>query len=290
MGIELPGSVRWVAERVVGENWPEGDETAMRRLADDWQHALGSLGTIIDDGDAAMQKSRQTIDGTAGDAMVAHWWEIESGDGGLRELLDDFEKLSNQLERSALEIEHAKLSIIGSLVALAVELIAAAAATPLTLGLSAAGGAAAEVATAAAIRMVIRKLILEILDEVVVNVIKDVAVEEFAQGVQIAKGDRHGWDVGEFAKTAGDAAINGVFAGGYGMAGDQIAEHLTSGVAKHLTEAAAGGVGDAYTDVATGLAPWNSDDEDGPSLRGAIDAGVTGFLTGAAERERHPGH
>ncbi|MGV9482800.1 hypothetical protein ACWDNR_25995, partial [Gordonia aichiensis] len=37
MGIEIPDELQWVAKWILGAgDWPEGDETAMRRVADAW--------------------------------------------------------------------------------------------------------------------------------------------------------------------------------------------------------------------------------------------------------------
>lgn len=59
MGIEIPGALQWVAKYVVGAgDWPEGDETAMRRVATAWK----DMATALDEsGDAAALVMRDVL-------------------------------------------------------------------------------------------------------------------------------------------------------------------------------------------------------------------------------------
>jgi hypothetical protein len=44
MGIEIPEALQWVAKYVVGAgDWPEGDETAMRRVESAWTQLATDL-------------------------------------------------------------------------------------------------------------------------------------------------------------------------------------------------------------------------------------------------------
>ncbi len=252
----------------------------MRRLAEDWLASGRTVGELIEDGADASRRSLSYIQGANADQMAQRWREI---DKDLKTLLEQCESNSDKLEEGATKIEHAKLSIIGALVVLAAELVVSLSSAPLTLGLSSLAAPAAEAATVITIRMIIRKLVLEMLEEVLLNVGKDVMVEAFAQELQIVKGDRKSVDFGEFGTTVADAAITGVFGGAAGTAGDEVAERFANDAAKKFATSVAAGIGEGLSNVATSSMPWS---DDGPSLEGAGNAGVTGFLQGMAERER----
>jgi hypothetical protein len=282
LGIELPGSVRWVAEKVVGDEWPEGDETAMRRLADEWQSSGKIVHELVEDAQAALRRSLGSIEGATAQQLTRTWIHIECD---LNTLVAQCESHSGKLEECATKIEHAKLSIIGALVALAAEIAASVAATPLTLGLSGLAAPAAEAATVITIRMIIRRLIFEIMDAVLVSGITDSTVEAFAQGVQVAKGDRDGWDYRQLAGKGSDGAISGLVGGVAGRVGDDLAAGMASAATQKLTTSAADAIGEGLADVTTAAMPWNSEDG-GPTLDGARDAMATEFLKGLAGRER----
>lgn len=281
MGIELPGAVRFVAERVVGDQWPEGDETAMRGLADEWQSSGQETQRLVEDAQTALQQSLRSLDGATAQQLTRYWLDVECG---LNTIAAQCESHSGKLEETATKVEHAKLSIIGAIIALVAELAASAASAPLTLGLSGLAAPAAEAATVITIRMIIRKLLFEIMDEVLVSAITDSAAEAFAQGVQIAKGDRDGWDYRELRGKASDGAISGLFGGVAGKVGDDLAEGMASAVARKLTTSAAGGVGDGLASVATAAAPWRDEGEEGPSVEDSLNATATGFGKGLFDR------
>ncbi len=162
MGIEVPGSVRWLAEKVVGADWPDADETAMERLGQGWKDAGASLDDIIEEADAAMRSAMSGVSGDVDTSMAQHWARI-GGDGALRELSGLLHELGDTLDWSADDIRVAKLSIIAALVALAAELVAVAVASAMTFGAASPAAFAAEAATQVTVRMIIRQLITSIL-------------------------------------------------------------------------------------------------------------------------------
>jgi hypothetical protein len=124
MGIEIPGWLRSVSSIAVGSDWPEGDETAMRRLADSWISTAGALNQIDTEAAEAMAKALAAIEGDTHDAIDALWRTI-GGDGAIGDLVEFSEHLADTLDEGATDIEHAKLMIIAALVILAAELAAA---------------------------------------------------------------------------------------------------------------------------------------------------------------------
>ncbi|MGH3910251.1 MAG: hypothetical protein ACRDRM_05425 [Pseudonocardiaceae bacterium] len=53
MTIQIPEPVQWLVPIVVGTNWPEGDEDAMRHLAEAWEQAATAINDAAGEGSAA---------------------------------------------------------------------------------------------------------------------------------------------------------------------------------------------------------------------------------------------
>ncbi|MFC9550677.1 hypothetical protein ACFTWF_07475 [Rhodococcus sp. NPDC056960] len=220
MGIEVPGGVRWLAERVVGADWPDADETAMERLGQGWKDAGASLDDIIEEADAAMRSALSGVSGDVDAAMAQQWARI-GADGALRELSELFHELGDTLDWSADDIRVAKLSIIAALVVLAAELVAVAAASAMTFGAASPAAFAAESATQVTVRMIIRQLIISILRRAAVGAAKgavfgvgtQAALETAVQGYENVRGRRDGYDLGNIAEAGAKGAVSGTVKG-----------------------------------------------------------------------------
>ncbi|WP_281906700.1 toxin glutamine deamidase domain-containing protein [Nocardia cyriacigeorgica] len=275
MGIEIPESLQWVAKYVVGAgDWPEGDETAMRRVATAWSDMAAALEDSGDDAQAVMRAALTAIDqGQTHDAMAAYWDKVAGNDeSALPKLIEYCNSLSDSLDESALDIEHTKMVIIASMVVLAAEL-AVAIATAWT-GVGAAAGAAAKVATQIGIRMAIRTLIKKIIANVTARAAARAAMKGAAFGVlegvgtelaphliQMAKGDRTGLDeqdVDALWNSAKSGAVGGAVGAGLGTGGlgGPLANRAGSTVGKLAAdlgvESAAGVAGNVAGTLATG--------------------------------------
>ncbi|RDI43609.1 hypothetical protein [Nocardia mexicana] len=123
MGIELPEGLRWLGW-VAGAAWPDGDETAMRAVAYDWQTASRGLRALLPDIDAA---ARGTVaaypDGDGGAKMGALYGELRSGDKSLESLAQHLATMSDSTFDMGTEIEGQKLAVIVSLAVLAIEIL-----------------------------------------------------------------------------------------------------------------------------------------------------------------------
>jgi len=267
MGIEIPDSLRWVAGTVVGVDWPQGDETAMRRLADDWHRAASEVAAIGWLGDGAARAAGAAVTGAMHESLGSRWWRTA---GNLTDLARTCGRLGDALDAAATDIEHAKLSIIAALTVLAAELGAAAAALVVSAGTSAAAGAAAEAATATAVRLIVRELIESLLHRAAVAALGEsvaaategAAIETGIQWVQIARGDRDGLDEPAVLDAAWTGAVDGLAGGG-------------------VAGAVGGRLGGALGGAAAALA--TSDDPSWGDLLGGATAGaVTGVATDPA--------
>ncbi|MEU8896239.1 hypothetical protein [Nocardia sp. NPDC048505] len=168
MGIEIPDSLQWVAKYVVGAgDWPEGDETAMRRVEDAWTGLATTLTDLDDEATYAVKQAIAQLDGSTGEAFAAHWDKLGGGKGAFDGLIKTIETLADEIGDGAADIEHTKLVIIASLVIFAIEMAIALAemATGVGAPAGAATAAAAQTATRIAIRVALKALLKRILSK-----------------------------------------------------------------------------------------------------------------------------
>ncbi|MCI2419858.1 hypothetical protein MOQ72_20640 [Saccharopolyspora sp. K220] len=296
MGIEIPDAVKWLTPIVVGASWPEGDETALRRVAEAWTAAGKDVEDVIGETEAAVQAALGTMQGQTADAFEQFAKEYVNGDAGhLPELKKLCEALGEGADGAALEIEYTKISIIAALVILAAQIAAMIASAVATFGASTAGIPIAQTATQLTVRTFFQQLLQKIGQQILLNVAINVGLDAGIQGYQMAKGDRESWDW----SNTGNAAISGVaagLAGGLvdGVApgiGQQIGKDLAGNATKSFTEAAAYGaargalsgmLGNTINKGMHGELPsW------GDFTSGAISGGVGGATGGM--QGRHEG-
>lgn len=258
MGIEIPGSLRTVASLASGQDWPEADETSLRRLSDAWESVATDVERIGAGGDDAMQAALAGVAGAVNEAMSAHWATVGGSDGAIDQIVAVCRELADACESTAADVEEAKLTIIAALVALAAQIAALAASAVATFGASTAAIPAAQLATQLTIRTVITELLRRVAREVAVSVVREVAIAGSIQVYQLAQGQRDGLDFGALGKDAIGAAAGGVVTGLLGREGaggvmldgiENAGRRAAAGVAVDLTT---GGVGAAAGDVVKG--------------------------------------
>ncbi|APU13342.1 MULTISPECIES: hypothetical protein [Actinoalloteichus] len=253
MGIEIPEWVQWLTPIVVGASWPEGDETALRRLGEGWTSTAAEVGSVAEAAEAAGQAALSTMEGDTADAFREFWGQYVVNDPQflpkLQELCDE---LGAACDNAALEVEYTKLSIIAALVMLAASIASMVAAAFVTLGASSAGIPIAQAAT----RSVVQILFRELVRQLAINLGVDIAI----QGSQMLAGNRDSWDTG---KTV-SAGITGLASGIAGGLGDAF-----------LPTAAVGSFTDAAIQGATNGAITGA----GANL---LDRGINDFRNGEA--------
>ncbi|WP_280268034.1 ADP-ribosyltransferase [Nocardia wallacei] len=230
MGIEIPDSLQWVAKWVLGAgDWPEGDETAMRRVADGWSSAATTLSGLDDEAGQVIGQVLAAIDtGQTHDAISQAWQQLAGKEGALQGLVKYCEKQAELLDDGANDIEHTKLTIIATMIITAAQMAWA------FTGVGAGVSAAARVAAQVSIRMAIRQLIQRMLTRAAAKAIARAALLEGAKGaleeggvdlgarlVQVAKGDRSmdKFGLGEAIQSTVGGAVGGAVGGGLGKSG-----------------------------------------------------------------------
>ncbi|TJZ79480.1 DUF4237 domain-containing protein [Rhodococcus oryzae] len=257
MGIQIPGWLRGVASIAVGADWPEADETSLRRLADAWDSASSAVELIAQDGDAAMGKALAAVLGDVNAAMAQYWENFDGADGAFLSLVALCDQLSESCDTTATDVEYAKLTIIAALALLAAELAALAAAAIPTLGASTAAIPAAQIATQVAVRMVVRQLIMKLLQHAAVSAAQNVLLDGAIQSLQILQGNRDRLDTGSLASGAIEGFVEGAVSGGVSRFGSgsplgQIGTETIAGAAGSAASAAASGQGVSWQDLASG--------------------------------------
>lgn len=275
MGIEIPDELQWVAKYLLGAgDWPDGDETAMRRVADGWTAMATSLDAIDDEAAKALGSALSAI--TEG--------ETHTSISNMRDKLlvgDEATFLAVRrwcttqaeiLNDGANDIEHTKLVIIGTMIITAVEILATA-----WTGVGLIASAAVRIAAQVTIRIAIKQLIARMLTRGAAKAaarlaLRGAAFEALEEGgtdlsarlIQVYNGDRSmtkfGWtDLGlaTFGGAVG-GAVGGVLGGGTGALGDvasstagKMAGKVVGGAVTELgadvsAQVAAAGVGAAF--------------------------------------------
>ncbi|MGI5221203.1 toxin glutamine deamidase domain-containing protein [Nocardia sp. CA-290969] len=238
MGIEIPEALQWVCKYVVGAgDWPEGDETAMRRVEAAWTQLATDLSEIGPDANHAIDQVLAAIEGDTAQAISDRWTELGHGQGAFDGLIKHIETLADEIGDGAADIEHTKLVILASLAIFAVEMAILLAAASTGIGAPAAGAkaAVAQTVTRVAVRTAIKQLLQRLISKAALKAAARAAVrgawaaalEETAldlgiKAVQVAAGRRDEVtmdDLKEAGKTALTAAATGAVTGAMGPDG-----------------------------------------------------------------------
>ncbi|OKI07138.1 hypothetical protein A6A06_36160 [Streptomyces sp. CB02923] len=207
MALTLPGEVVWVLD-LLGYHWPAADEDKLMECGQAWLEFAAQVGRAEGRGGSAV---REVATGSSGEAVSRFTGEWEDFSGGPGSCLTDAQIAANVIgiafEVAAVAVFAAKAEVIVQLVVLAVELIAAQAAAPFTLGLSEVGALGVTQAT----RLVVRRLLDTLKQEVVEAVTKAMA-DAAEKGVKKIAADFVQNQVKDFAteyakKTARDMVV-----------------------------------------------------------------------------------
>ena len=251
----VPTSLPWVYDLIVGQEWPAGDEDALRRCAQAWTEALGALVGIAEGGDNAARFVGYSVQSVSSDQFDSYWSKYTKGDDSVvGQMAQQCQGLAELLLQDAEQIEFTKLSINIQVVILAIQLTIDIATAIVTAGASMAEGAAATMAA----RFTVKQLLVELLK----GALMAAAPDFITQTIMLAEGHRSSYDINETLQAAGQGALGA----GIGMAVGGVTGKLASSLTEGLGEDAAKGLG-------------------GKLLTGVIHTGnaaVTGALTNMA--------
>ncbi|MGW6725117.1 WXG100-like domain-containing protein [Nocardia sp. NPDC055029] len=270
MGIEIPDSLQWVAKYILGAgDWPEGDETAMRRAADAWTSMAQTLNSVDDEAAKALNSALTALsEGETHDALATYRDKLLAGDEAAFTAIRKWcEKQAELLDDGANDIEHTKTVIIGTMIVAAVE-IGVALATSWT-GIGAAAGVAARIAAQVAVRIAMKSLLTRMIARGIAKAaaraalrgaafeaLEEGGIDGIARTIQVANGDRSmdefGWSDLGLATFGG--AVGGAVGGSLGSKLDGVGDGITSGLGKLAAKTATGAATELGADLSAQVA------------------------------------
>jgi hypothetical protein len=251
MTITLPSFLE-ETKYLVGFEFPQADEDALRRCAQAWRTAASQLRGIETPGQALQSIVDAALGGDTGDAFDEAWKPIvRAGDGFIEQLAVICDHVAEACDHAATEVEYTKYEFIGTLILLA-GFIAYLLGMLVFAGISAAGIPAA-IATA---QFSIRTLLIRLVTSVVLAEAFTVGFDALAQSIQIAQGHRDGWDGSKTVHAVEAGAIYGTANGvTFGLAGRFAPALLTSGFGRLGVASAGAFVGMETSGLANGDVP-----------------------------------
>ena len=247
MTIEIPDWLKTVSEYVAGD-FPEADEDALRRLAEAYREAAHGIEGVTANGNRGADEALAALEGEIADKFGQMWQQLgRGGEAALPKIQHLCEQLGQQCDETALDVEYTKMTVIASLIALVIQLAVMAAMAFFTAGASTAGGAGAMAITRTAVVQAIRQLVEKIMSRQIVGLLaKNIAIElgtslaidASVQGIQIASGDRKGYDGGKLGQAAVQGVVGGVVGAGFEGGGQAIAKRLGATAGKATGDAA----------------------------------------------------
>ncbi|GAB3280776.1 WXG100-like domain-containing protein [Parasphingorhabdus pacifica] len=288
MTLHIPSGLQDFASVVVGADWPEGDEDALRRLRDAWEACGEEVGSVTGDAEAAIRSVLGTMEGETAKAFEEYGKKLTEGEEAPLVALEKLcEELSSACQEVAAEVEYTKISIIAALAILAAQVALMLALAAVTFGTSTAGIAAAQTATQAVVRGLMQAL-MNTIQQIVLNVAVNVAVDVGIQAGQMDDGNRDDWDEDKTASAAKSGAAAGLGAG--------IAGGVFGGVAKGVSSSVrASKFMNKLPDSLTDGGPLSKTSEiGGKSLYGAAEGTAGGSMfagmNNSMQNPEDPGH
>lgn len=293
MGLEIPGEVTWLSW-IIGQDWPEGDETAMRRLATAWQDAATGVDDLTGDLQGTASKVLGVVDGPAAESFHTFWDKFVTTDPQyLPKLSETCRALAKQCDDGANEIEYGKYMFIALLIVTAIQIAILIANMIETFGGSAALIPAVEEGAQLVAKSIARQLLEAILKSVAWSELQSVGLDVVVQGIQIAEGHRDGLDLSKTGTAALDGLVNGVIGGGVGFGAGKIPglsgaaspfKGMVQGAAREAVSGAVSGVAGAAASTAIHGGDLSPD-----ALAKAATSGGFGGAVGGAEGGMHEG-
>ncbi|MEH1015820.1 hypothetical protein V6U90_22255 [Micromonospora sp. CPCC 206060] len=190
MGMEIPDWVRTMFLITTGESWPEADEDQLRALSTAWNQFATQLGDTETTIRAARQGVTTSWTGQGADAFTTRLDQLIDT-GHIKALRDTSTNLTTYTNQAALNVEYAKMMIIGQLGILISNIIyltwllatpAAPAAAPAIAALQTLG------------RHIATQILGQLAKSLAVNLFYQVGLDIAVQTAQTARQHRTEWD------------------------------------------------------------------------------------------------
>lgn len=291
MGITIPGWLQWVSY-LAGSEWPQGDETAMFRIGEDWHASAGDLKDLVPDLDRVHSETMSVLLGETANAFDDQFAKLFGGDYSVDKLATAMSALGDLAKNCGTQIEYTKIQILSTLAIAAAEIGFALAASPETFGASLALIPGIEALTMAAVRTFVTQLLSSIAEQVaqasLQTVLKALAIHILADGLgqeiaiqayQVGAGHRGGFDAKQIGQVelaaltgrAVGAPVNRGVSRALGPASNPV-----SGAVKGAVSGYAGGVAGNAAGIAAVGGEFNAAGLFGSGVPGGVSGGVRG--------------
>ncbi|MGX7697298.1 hypothetical protein [Gordonia polyisoprenivorans] len=108
MTIGLPGWLTWLGDKM-GEKFPDGDEDALRRLAQQFREVADGLESeSLSSTRTAISTALDNIEGRTREAMETEYSSLTSGDASIQTLVSQVRSLADGLENMGTEVQFTK--------------------------------------------------------------------------------------------------------------------------------------------------------------------------------------
>lgn len=278
MGIEIPDEVKWLAAKVVGTEWPSGDETALRDLGELWTRAGKTVRDLGENGDTAAKAVLAAMAGRDVEAFRQYWAQFPGEGKAFDKLAKYCDTVADACKKTAATIEYTKLSIIAALVILAAQIAMLIASAAGTFGASTAGIPIAMAAT----RGLVVRILINVGQQIALNVAINLIVDSVIQLSQMGAGHRDEWDAGKTGKAVQAGAIGGLFGGAVGGAGMAASARVAANAGRAADDQIGSSLGNKVAhgvDSVIGVNSTNFGNAFGKGLASGAIAGAGGNLT-----------
>lgn len=230
MGLEFPSEFEWL-KYVTGVEWPEGDEDAMRQVADAWRTAGSELDGVSPALESAVSTIMSQFEGVAASQLQDALNELATGDYSPAKVAEACRLCARMSDSSANDIEYTKIAFYTALAFLALQIALAIANSFWTMGSSLAeipiAEAIARTAVAQGLKTLLDKVAANVVGKIALKLAEEAAIgaatmalqEAVSQGAGIGMGDRNGFNLGDIGKKLAEGGLGGA-AGG--VAGDLV--------------------------------------------------------------------
>ncbi|MGF6887797.1 hypothetical protein ABIA39_006311, partial [Nocardia sp. GAS34] len=316
MSLEIPPGLQWLSY-LAGSSWPKGDEDKLFALSKVWGASATDLENILPALHGACDTALANYTGGGADQMKSQFDQFFSGDNSIENMVKGLQQIEGSVYDCGTQTEYAKLQIIITLAIMAAE-IAYALATlwgAWAVGVIEAEGAGIMRIIASRLASALANQAAKIAEKplwklAAIEALKQggigMGADALAQGIQLSKGHRHGFDTKQMlvsgavgAVSAGVATPVGHYLGSYlgkWVAGEKGMTWWKAGLVAVGSGIPAGVVGAGAGFVTSGVltGQWEFDPTSllggvGGGLVGGVH-GVLGHMTGHYNAQNFGGH
>ncbi|MFD7907774.1 toxin glutamine deamidase domain-containing protein [Kitasatospora sp. NPDC059747] len=220
---------------VSGSPWPAANEGDLREIRDAYEQLAKDLPDLRRLIATVAVKARQEFEGEAArqfSVAMNQFIGVGGGDDYVSAAADTAKALADCAGDVANQVEYTKWMAIAQLADLLFEIALATFWAPFTFGADFAGLSLKYFFTREALQLLLKYLIKTILMHTFSGVVKGMLMDSIIQGIQMADGDRHTYDVDAFKQSLLNGFVGGLISGPVSVFGMGLGKLIGSLVGK----------------------------------------------------------